>query len=414
VLSPFITDVAVERKALDVAQAQRSPKVLVVAPQPFFQDRGTPIALRHVLESLSGLGFRVDVLTFPLGGSPAIADVRYLRVPNYLRFRYIPIGFSLRKVWLDLFLWWELRRLLRSGEYVCVHAVEEAAFLAVRAARARGIPLVYDMQSSIAEQLAQHWLLRWAPARWLVQRCETWALRCSDRVVCSAGLEERVRRLAPNTRVLRWVFPGSYEAGAASFRADVRAELGIDQGQPVVVYTGNFAEYQGISELLSAMQAVRKRHPDVVFLLVGAGLHEAGELRGPLEWIPAPLYRLVPRQPAERVALYLAASDVALSPRQYGSNLPLKVIEYLAAGLPVVATDIPAHTTLLSHETALLVEPSAEGLAAGVIRLLDDPELRRRYAAAAATYASEHLGPAAFVLLVAQLYGELEGVGLPR
>jgi glycosyltransferase involved in cell wall biosynthesis len=337
-----------------------------------------------------------------------------MRVPNYLRFRHIPIGFSLRKVWLDLFLWRELRRLLRSGEYACVHAVEEAAFFAVRAARARGIPLVYDMQSSIAEQLAQHWLLGMAPARWLVQRCETWLLRSSDRVVCSAGLEERVRRLAPDTRVLRWVFPGTYEGAAAALRADVRAELGIDQSQPVVVYTGNFAEYQGIPELLAAIEAVRKRYPRVVFLLVGASLQEAGELRRTLESIPAPVYRLVPRQSAERVALYLAASDVAVSPRRYGSNLPLKVIEYLAAGLPVVATDIPAHTTLLSDETAVLVESSADGLSKGVIRLLDDAALRRRYAAAAASFASTHLGPAAFVLFVAQLYDELEGVGLPR
>jgi glycosyltransferase involved in cell wall biosynthesis len=391
----------------------RSPKVLVVAPQPFFQDRGTPIALRHVLDSLSGLGFRVDVLTFPLGESPAIPDVRYLRVPNHLRFRHIPIGFSLRKVWLDLFLWRELRKLVRTGEYVCVHAVEEAAFLAVRSVRAKGIPLVYDMQSSIAEQLAEHWLLGIAPARWLMERCETWLLRRSDRVVCSAGLDMRVRELAPDTPVLQWTFPGTYEREAASFRAHVRAELGIDHGQPVVIYTGNFAEYQGVPELVGAIEAVRERHPRVVFVLVGAGLDEAGELRASLEALRADAYRLVPRQPAERVPLYLAASDVAVSPRGYGSNLPLKVIEYLAAGLPVVATDIPAHTTLLSRETAVLVEPSADGIAGGVIRLLDDPDLRRRYAGAAAAYASKHLGPAAFVLFVAKLYDELEGVGLP-
>jgi glycosyltransferase involved in cell wall biosynthesis len=389
------------------------PKVLMVAPQPFFQERGTPIALRHVVDSLSGLGFRVHILTFPLGDSPEIPGVEYIRVPNYLGFRHVPIGFSLRKVWLDFFLWRRIRQLVRSGEYACVHAVEEGAFLAVRSARAQRIALVYDMQSSIAEQLAQHRLLGIPPVRRLVERCEEWVLRNADRVVCSAGLEDRVLRLVPNARVSRWIFPGTYEAEAASFRAPLRAELGIDLDQPVVVYTGNFAEYQGIPDLVASIERVLERCPRVVFVFVGVSLDEAGDVAETLKSVPARSYRLVRRQKAALVPRYLAAGDIAVSPRKRGSNLPLKVIEYLAAGLPIVATDIPAHRTLLDHQLAVLVEPGGDGLARGIIGLLENAELRQRYALAAREHASRHLDRAAFVLSVATLYGELERVGLP-
>jgi glycosyltransferase involved in cell wall biosynthesis len=395
-------------------EAARSLRILVAAPQPFFQERGTPIAVRHVVQSLSDLGFTVDVLTFPLGRSPEIPGVTYHRVPNPLRFRSIPIGFSFRKVLLNVFLWRGLRRLLATGEFACVHAVEEAAFLAVLAARRHGIPVVYDMQSSIPEQLRRHWFLGFGPVHRLVERCERWLLRNSDRVACSAGLEDRVRRLVPDARVLRWAFPGTYQEHAMSFRAELRAELGIRSEQPVVIYTGNFAEYQGLGTLVAAIALVRKTYPQAVFVFVGASIEEAGAIGQKLaSGVPAEAYRLVPQQAWTRMPRYLAAADIAVSPRQYGSNLPLKVIEYLAAGLPIVATDIPAHTTLLDDQIAVLVNSTPEGIAQGILGLLDDFDRHARYEAAARAYASEHFGQAAFLLSVAHLFDNIDGVGRP-
>lgn len=360
------------------------------------------------------MGFGVDVLTFPLGQSPDIRQVRYFRVGNHFRFRRIPIGFSLRKVWLDLLLWRELRRMLDTGEYVCVHAVEEAAFFAALAARRRGLPVVYDMQSSIAEQLSEHWLFGLAPLRHFVEHAEGWLLRNVARVACSAGLEDRVRRHAPDANVLRWIFPGTYEPGAESQRSGVRAALGVEEDQPVIIYTGNFVDYQGVPDLAAAVSLVSEAHPRVVFVFVGASMDEAGAVGQCLKGTaPASSYRLIPRQPASEIPGYLAAADIAVSPRKYGSNLPLKVIEYLAAGLPMVATDIIAHSTLLDSETALLVDPTTAGLADGLKELLENTERRDSYRAAARAYASQHLGTAAFLLSVAQLYDNLEGVGLP-
>src|SRR3989337_787177 len=90
-------------------------RVLVVAPEPFYEDRGTPIAVCQLLRALSQLAYHVDVLTYPVGRDVDIPRVRCLRSWNPLRVRQVPIGFSLRKLLLDAFLIPEMARRLASG-----------------------------------------------------------------------------------------------------------------------------------------------------------------------------------------------------------------------------------------------------------------------------------------------------------
>jgi len=118
--------------------------------------------------------------------------------------------------------------------------------------------------------------------------------------------------------------------------------------------------------------------------------------------------RIVDRQPRAEMAAYLALADVLVSPRAYGGNLPLKVFDYLAAGRPIVATDIPTHRTVLAEDRAVLVAPQTEALAAGILAVLGDPARAQRLAAAARRYAQTHLGWSRFVDSVEDLYAEVE------
>src|SRR5262245_52804755 len=100
-------------------------RVLVVAPQPFYQERGTPIATRLLVEALQAEGHGVDVLTYHVGDDPGLPGVRVFRAPAVPFVRDVPIGFSIRKVLCDLALCWRLRRLVREQRYDVLHAVEE-------------------------------------------------------------------------------------------------------------------------------------------------------------------------------------------------------------------------------------------------------------------------------------------------
>ncbi|NNE08084.1 MAG: glycosyltransferase, partial [Gemmatimonadetes bacterium] len=113
----------------------------MIAPQPFYQDRGTPIAVRLVADALLSLGAQVDVLTYPEGEDLVVEGLTILRIRSILPIHHVPIGFSWKKVALDIALSNHLRKLLREVRYDAIHAVEEATLPAILW---RGkIPLLY-------------------------------------------------------------------------------------------------------------------------------------------------------------------------------------------------------------------------------------------------------------------------------
>ena len=385
-------------------------RVLVVAPQPFYEDRGTPIAVAQVIDALGQIGYAVDVLTFGVGGPFERPGVRVFRAANPLRIRRVPVGFSMRKVALDATLVPALGARLRRERYACVHAVEEAAFPAVWLARRHDVPVIYDMQSSLPEQLLGHPSLRHAsrPLRPALHGAERWLLRHADMVVSSAGLAERVRRLVPEARVREWRYASAMPEVAPAAAAALRASLGIAAAAPVVLYSGTFEPYQGLDTLLEAAGPVLDAVPDTVFVLVGrSGGARGAAPAGMADLAARGSVRVVERQPREAMPRYLALADVLVSPRAYGGNLPLKVFDYLAAGRAIVATDIPTHRAVLTEQLAALVPPRPPELARAIVALLRDGARRERLGAAARGYAQAHLGWLSFVRSVDELYGEV-------
>ena len=386
---------------------QPRPRTLLVSPQPFYEDRGTPIAVRHALKALTELGYDVDLLTFPVGRDVEIPGVRILRAPNPFRIRHVPVGFSLRKVALDLGLFWKLARLLRRDGYACVHAVEESAFAAILLQGRRRLPVIYDMASSLPEQLAAHRPFRGRAAQALLRRCERWLLARVDLVVSSAGLADRARRLVDGVRVREWRFPAFAGSPRVEEGSALRASLGIAPDARVILYSGTFESYQGLESLLAAVPLVVNEVPAAVFVLVGAQAErDAAALQQAHQLVRQGFLRVVDRQPRERMPSFLAMAEVLVSPRAYGGNLPLKIFDYLAAGRPIVATDIPTHRTVLGEDHAVLVEPTPEAFGRMICELLRDRARAARLGAAARAYAQRHLGWDPYVRFIASLYAE--------
>jgi glycosyltransferase involved in cell wall biosynthesis len=382
----------------------------MVAPQPFYEDRGTPIALRHVLEALSADGHEVDLLTFPGGTDVAIAGLRVFRAGGFFSRRRVRIGFSLRKLLLDVFLVLALLRRLNSRDYSCVHAVEEMIFPALILGRLRGVPVIYDMQSSLPDQLRSHSVLgKDRVQRWLLS-AERWAFRHSAVVACSAGLAQYVHRAAPATEVLEWNFPGQSSTISQKSIAAQKEACGIPANAPIVLYAGNFAPYQGVTWLVQAILHVLREVPGAVLVLVGADDRPMpADLRDAAAQVPREALIILPRQPREALPSFIAMADVLVSPRAGGDNLPLKVFDYIAAGKAIVATDFPIHRTVLNEERAMLVEPEAAAMARGIVTVLTDQSLARRLAAAARAHSDANYSLVAFRDRVADLYRHATG-----
>ncbi len=376
-------------------------RVLFVAPQPFYEDRGSPIAIRRVLEALSALGQAVDLLTLPVGEPVRLPGLRIFRVGTRLPVRRVPVGFSWRKLLLNGLLAAAVVRRLRQEDYGCIHAVEEAAIVAAICGRLFRIPVLYDMHSSLPEQLTKHRLFRTRAAQKVFRASERWLFRNVETILCSAGLGSYVRSIEPATRVHEWIFPSAPVASSAGCASELRAKHGIPDGAPIVLYSGTFEAYQGLDLLIAAAADVHGRIPEAVFLLIGATA--PSDVAGR----EAPWLRLVPRQPQAEVAHYLALADVLVSPRVHGRNLPLKIFDYMAAGKPIVATDGEPHRTVLSERRARLVPPQAGALADAIVEVLTRKELADRLASAAQAYARAHCMPESFTASVARIYGEV-------
>jgi glycosyltransferase involved in cell wall biosynthesis len=389
-----------------VARGSQPPRrVLVVAPQPFYEDRGTPIAVYNVLKALSELGRPVDLVTYPIGRDVELAGVRVYRAANPFGIRRVPIGFSLRKLVLDATLVFAMWRRLRAERYAFVHAVEEAAFPAAMLRRRRDATVIYDMQSSLPEQLVSLRPLRLAMVQRVLRACERWLLRRVDVVVSSAGLLKRVTAAAPDTVAYEWRFPIIPAAPSSEQVHALRRELGLAEQTPVVVYAGTFEPYQGLPMLLDAIPQVQAAVPGTVFVLVGGEGDAADAIRreASARGLDGAL-RLVGRKPREEIPAYLAMANVLVSPRSYGANLPLKVFDYLAAGRPIVATDVPAHRAVLDDTLARLTAPSSDALAGGIVELLRHPSRGAALAESGRAYAARHFGWQRFVQAVSAIY----------
>ena len=127
--------------------------ILVLAPQPFFEPRGVPIAVFWRLRALSELGHEVDLLTFHVGQDVSIPEVVHHRTPNIRFIKTIKIGPSLTKLFLDVLLLIKAFRLLRKGRYDILVSTEEASFFGILLAKIFRVRHIYDMHSSLPDQL---------------------------------------------------------------------------------------------------------------------------------------------------------------------------------------------------------------------------------------------------------------------
>jgi glycosyltransferase involved in cell wall biosynthesis len=359
------------------ASAHKIRRILFIAPEPIYEDRGTPIAVNETLGALSKLGYIVDLATFPLGSEVAHPKIRVLRTWNPFKYKHVPIGFSLRKVVLDLCLLLTSLRMTMRNHYDCVHGVEEGAGIALVIKALFGVPVIYDMQSSLPEQLKKIRGFDKGPGRQLALLLERLLIKHADAIMTSCGLPSHVLSIDPEKQVVECMFSGQ-EAG--SFNRELAECLGIFQ-RPTVVYVGNFAAYQGIEELIETAATVTKEIPEVVFLLVGGSAIEIGYLSKLIRKQGiANNVHLYGQQARCELPAYLALADALVLPRMRGKNAPLKLFDYMKSGKPIVATDIPAHRALLSERTAILVRPDPQALAAGIVRAMRDRTLAHEVA----------------------------------
>jgi glycosyltransferase involved in cell wall biosynthesis len=385
-------------------------KILVLAPHPFFQARGTPLAVRTVVEFLGARGHEVDILTYHEGDDVAIPNCRIHRIPRIPGVRNVRPGFSLMKVLCDTVMFVECLRMVRRKHYDLIHAVEESAFIAAAARELTGVPYIYDMDSSLAEQMVEAYP-RLHFALPVMRYCESVAVRRSLGVltVCAA-LEDLALGHDPGKPVGRVEDSTLLPANSPTDgdRNGLVLEAVRRQG-PVAMYVGNLERYQGIDLMLQGFRYTLRRVPSASLVIVGGREEDIRRYLGIAEslGILQRVHFLGPR-PVTLLPALLRQADVLVSPRLKGLNTPMKIYSYLDSGTAVLATRLRTHTQVLDDRTAYLVEPEPEPLGVGLAELLSNRTLRQRLAAHAKEYVREEFTPDAARRKLGAFYDAME------
>ena len=349
----------------------------MIAPEPFFSPRGTPFSEFHRIRALTDLGHQVDLVTYPFGEDVSLPGLRVFRSLRPPFVRRVDIGPSLAKLPLDVLLTCTVVRRALSDRYDAIHSHEEGGVIGAVLAAVLRLPHLYDMHSSLPQQLTNFAFTGSRFVRSVFRFAERFMIRRSRVViVICPTLEETVREIDAQARtVLIENAPGSVDETASPAQAlALRRELGIGADTPLVVYTGTFEAYQGLDLLFDAMAVVKAARPDARLLLAGGRPAQVERARGHARAAGVDdVSVFAGERPAAEIPAFLAAADILVSPRSRGTNTPLKIYQYLRTGKPIVATRLLTHTQVLSDDTAILTGVSPREFGDGVLDALRNP-----------------------------------------
>lgn len=385
--------------------------VLMIAPQPFFQPRGTPFSVLHRLRALSRLGHKVDLVTYHLGQNVEIENVQILRAAGVKFIKEIAIGPSVPKLLLDALVYRRALVQLQQNRYDLLHTHEEAGFMGIRLSRRFGLPHLYDMHSSLPQQLSN---FKYSQNPLLVrtfERLEAATINSAQAVITICPeLHHYVRERFPGkfNKLIENVADNS-EVFATPVEAHELKQRYRLNGETVVLYTGTLEPYQGLDLLIASSPRVVKEQPQTRFLVVGGKPEQVRDNQEKARQLGvSDKFIFTGQRPPEEIPQFMRLAHVLVSPRLEGNNTPLKIYSYLRSGVPIVATNHLTHTQVLNSEVAVLTDCKPEAFAGGLLRVLRDRQFGETLGRKARALAEQEYSYAAYLRKTAEVYDYLQ------
>lgn len=361
-------------------------KTLVVAPQPFFSPRGTPFSVYYRTMISSELGVKMDFLTYGEGQEVEIPNVNFIRIPRFKFLGNVKIGPSPLKLFLDVFIFIKMVMLLIKNKYDVVHAHEEAVFMAYFLKPIFKFKLIYDMHSSLTQQLTN---FQFTTSKTIINIFKSLEDRCLESaeavITICPDLRDYVNTIIVNKEkhflIENSIFdPVKKKDKNSTYENDDKTDFNVNDfvknGEPLLVYAGTLEKYQGIDILVKSMKSVVEKNSNVKLLIAGGTQEQVDTFTKLSNELGLDNYiKFTGRVQQKYAKEFTAKADILLSPRSDGTNTPLKIYEQLASGKPLVATRIYSHTQVLTEDVAFLVDPNPGDMAEGILLSLNDKAL---------------------------------------
>lgn len=388
-------------------------RVLVIAPTPFFGDRGCHVRIYEEVRGLMARGIEVRIVTYPTGRD--LDGIETVRARDWFGVKAAALGPTRGRPLLDLAVLDACRRVVRDFRPHLIHGHLHEGIAIGAALRAwYGMPLIADLQGSLTEELTDHGFIAGrGMLRRLTSYGERWLVRRPDRLVTSSshgaallarqgGGEDRIVPLPDGVDV------GVFRPGQPD--VELARRLGLDRKR-IIVFLGVLTEYQGVDLLLDAVPAVIHQRPDAHFLVMGfpneAHYRHLAAARGierAVTFTGRVLYEQAPR--------WINLGEIAVSPKRSLTEANGKLLNYMACGRPVVASDTPVNREMLGEAGVYVAVGDAAALAARLVEMLVDPgESRARGAALRVRAEEEFAWPVLIERLEALYLSVLEQPG---
>jgi glycosyltransferase involved in cell wall biosynthesis/SAM-dependent methyltransferase len=385
-------------------------RVLMLAPTPFFADRGCHVRIYEQARYLTARGHPPVLLTYPIGDDPPGIAVE--RVTALTGYRSYEPGPAWPRLVFDLQMLIRAWSICRRERPDLIHAhLHEGALIGAILARRFGVPLLFDYQGSLTGESIQHGFIpERGPRTALFRTVERILDGSADRIVVSAAaLAEPLLAAGRNAETLGdGVDPDRFAPGPPS--PELADRLGLPRDRPLLVYLGAMTDYQGVDLLLEAVRRLDEGGRPAHLLLMGypeqeyrraadrMGISRLVTFTGRLNYFQAPEH--------------LRLGAIALAPKLSRTEANGKVLTYMATGLPVVAFDLPVNREILGpHAVWVRTGPDrrlcAERFARAIADLLDDPARARALAHAGRERAQAALTIAAQGAHLETIYAEM-------
>jgi len=366
--------------------------IAMVAACPFPGNFGSAASIREMSDTLSDMGHNVHIVTYPSGQEEIrVRRAKVHRTAAFRPERNAKVGPSSEKFLLDFQLLWLLYRVIRREHIDIIHAHNyEGALVGIMAKWLTRRPLLYNAVNLMADELVGYRFIR--PA-WLAHGL-------------ARGLDwftpifpNHITAVSPELQT--WLIDQGVPAGKVDLvPAGIEPEL-FDHPEPekfrqgyhlnghqVVMYTGVLDAYQRIDYLLRAFAVALRDKPDALLLIVSAVVSAAHEkehrqlaaelgISRSIIWISPHTLKDLPS--------YLALADVCVVPRPECPGHPVKLLNYMLAGKPIVSFAGGAKGVRHLHDAFVVPNRDCEALGRGIITLLNDRKLAAELGANAQT-----------------------------
>jgi glycosyltransferase involved in cell wall biosynthesis len=350
-------------------------KILVVAPTPFFSDRGTHIRILEESLALEKLGHQITIATYHIGKDPSQEvktkiDVRRIRRLLFW-YKKLEAGPDWQKILLDLMLIRKVFTLARTQKPDILHGhLHEGVIIAWIVQKLlfwRPMKLVADFHGSLTREMVSHGYLGMGMLKKLFSWLEKIIDNLGDYTISSSWENSQQIRNVKKDEQVETVSDGvnlDYYRNLPP-KIESKKELELPLDKVIVAYTGALIQNKGIKYLQETILQVLKNSSDVFFMVAGFpaeeitafikanSLEQSVRLVSPLNYFDLPQI--------------LNASDIGIDPKDSESRQASgKILQYMGAGLPVVCFDRENNREYLGAGAYYGKEISADGLVEGI------------------------------------------------